>query len=653
MALLAADLPILAGDAPSSDRLLTDAAAALKLRRDQDIPWWAIELLDLHHGSPEWRVRRICRYGRPRLPRLWNVLAEMVRTAEETVMRQPIERWRDLCYDHTDHDTWQGDDIANLVRNAALRSPRAFTALCDLRDDELLPIVLKDFHLEMLRAMRMTRRPAMIQAFWGAGKSWISSLLVPLLDWAEWPAATEGRIYLDEDLSRKWTGKLMQVVEDNDCLHRVFPWIAKPERSDPGHKIWGLDGFAIKGNPIRQRSFEGHTIGSSKTGFRFNRTGIDDVVNDKQAHTPSIQDRNLDYIKTMVLTMRQRIQDQSRRRSRYGTVFPGVYTIGTPFDRIDVNVRLEREYREKGWKTVRIPIFAGGRPRWPELCTPHYLQDLREEMGPRAFAMRCELKVGGLDQAMFPEHLVDWALKDGRADSETFTWCAVPEHTRLIVGFDPGSGRRPTHHGAKYPAFAVYGLRDLTWWKPQYPGAGQMLRDGGFTPQPPDLCHHLVQWGRLEGAGFHAQCERLADLARVYSCPVAVEDNGVQQAYAEQIRSIAPDVPVLCHTTSWNKRDPGQGVEQFEPILRNHRLVIHAQDAPPDTVRALRDELVGWPTWNFSDLVMALWIARHQFALHVLVAQPAAVQQTSRMPAYVQRFTRPMPGRFADSYGRR
>jgi hypothetical protein len=101
---------------------------------------------------------------------------------------------------------------------------------------------------------------------------------------------------------------------------------------------------------------------------------------------------------------------------------------------------------------------------------------------------------------------------------------------------------------------------------------------------------------------------------------------------------IAPDVRVICHTTGDNKRDPIQGVDQFEPILLNHRLVIHADQAPGEHVKALREELVGWPTWNFSDLVMALWIARHQFALNIHVNQP--VQATRRpMPDYVQRFT--------------
>lgn len=635
-------------------RRLSDAAVAVRLRSDQDIPWWAIELLDLPPGSDLSRVRSITRYGRPRFAGVWNLFAELVERAERTVMQRSLEEWRELCRSDTAADGTVGD-VGRIIRDAALFNPRAFCALCDIRDEEQIAIVPKDFHLQMLVAMRMTRRPAMIQAFWGSAKSWNSSILVPLLDWAEWPGATEGRIYLDEDQSRKWTGKLMQTVEENDALHALFPWIDKPTRGDTGFKIWGFDGFAIKGNPVKVRSFEGHTIGSSKTGFRYSgRVGIDDVVSDKEAHTPSIQERNLRYIKALVVSMRQRLRSSRRERSRYGTVFPGMFTIGTPYDQADVNVQLEREYREKGWKTLRVPIFVGEdkRPRWPELCSPAYLAELREEMGPRAFRLRCELKVGGVEHSIFPEELVDIALKDGRSDPFTFTWCVVPEHTKLIIGFDPGSGRRPTHHGARYPAFAVYGVRDLSWWMPQHPSTTSLFRDGGLVPPPPDLCHHVVQWGRLEGLGFHSQCQRLADLARVYNCPVAVEDNGVQQAYADQISAIAPDVSVICHTTGDNKRDPVQGVEQFEPILRNERLVIHAQDAPGDMVRALRDELIQWPG-PFTDLVMALWIARHQYALHVSVSQPLRVSPQAPLPSYVQRFVTGIPDRFAGrSYGR-
>ncbi len=95
----------------------------------------------------------------------------------------------------------------------------------------------------------------------------------------------------------------------------------------------------------------------------------------------------------------------------------------------------------------------------------------------------------------------------------------------------------------------------------------------------------------------------------------------------------------ICHTTGLNKRDPSQGVDQFEPILLNKRLIIHADGAPSENVKALRDELVGWPTWNFSDLVMALWIGRHQFALHIQESAPVAVTRRP-MPDYVRRFTR-------------
>jgi len=482
----------------------------------------------------------------------------------------------------------------------------------------------------------------MIQAFWGGGKSYISSTVVPLMDWAEWPGATEGRIYLDEDTVKKWTGRLMQEVESNEALHQLFPWVRKPERSDPGFKIWSYDGFSIGGNPIRQRSFEAHTIGSSKTGFRYSgRTGIDDVVNPKEAATGSIQDRNLEYIKSVALTTRQ--QSVHRRdRSKYGTVFSTIYTVGTPYDRNDVNVRLEREYRERGYKVVRIPIFIGDdpdRPRWPERDTPDRIRVMREEMGTRAFNMRCRLKVGGREHSLFPETAVDWAIKDGRAAEDRWRWCVVPAQTKVIVGFDPGTGKRPSHHGAKYPAFTVYGLRDVRPFQPSTVN----LRDFGPgvapPPAPPELFHHVIQWGRLEGLGFHGQCQKLVELSRTYNCPVAFEDNGQQVAYGDEIRKIAQDVRTFSHTTGLNLRDPVQGVEQFEPILANQRLIIHADGAPPDAVKAIREELVGWPTWNFSDILMSLWVGRYQFALHIQASEPARVVQRE-VPDYVRRFTR-------------
>jgi hypothetical protein len=628
-------------DSPTWESQLTDAGYALHLRRDQDIPWWAVSLLDLRDPA-EQRVRSISNYHRIRFPRMWNTLADLVTRAEQTVMTKSIEEWRDLCYNDTDKDGTPGP-IATIIRDAALYAPRAFVSLTDIRDEEDNPIVLKDFHLDMLNAMRRISRPAMIQASWGLGKSWNSSTIVPLMDWGEWPTATEGRIYLDEDLIKKWTGRLMQLVEENDSLHKLFPWIRKPNRNDPGYKIWSNDGFAIGGNPIKQRSFEAHTIGSSKTGLRFFRTGIDDVVSDKEAATASIQDRNLAYIKRVALTTRQILK---RPRSKYGTVFPGIYTVGTPYDRGDVNVQLEDEYRLKGYKVLRIPIFLANdpsRPRWPERDTVASIRQMKEEMGARAFNMRCLLQVGGREHSLFPETDVDWALKDGRADADKAQWCQVPPNTRLIIGFDPASGNKVQHHGARYPAWVVYGLRDMTDWLPQHP-----MRDHGPNGPPPqqrDLFHHVIQWGRMEGYGFHSQCQKIAELARVYQCPVAFEDNTTQAAFGDEIAKLDPGIKTFSHTTGLNKRDPAQGVDQFEPLFTNHRVIIHADGAPPDIVKGLRDELVNWKgstekTSGFTDLVMALWIARYQFSLHVQQAQPLPASRRP-IPSYAARFQQP------------
>ena len=627
---------------------LTDAALALQLKPYEQLPWWAIELLDLDESHELARSRKLLRFGRPRFNRMWNNLAELLRMAEERVMRQPIEAWRELAYNDTADE--KPGKIAALVRDAALRNTRAFVQLCDIRDEDDEQVVLMDFHLAALAAMRRSDRPACILLPYAHGKSWLSSELVPLLDWAEYPSATEGRIYLDEDLAKKWTGRLQQRVEENENLQHLFPWIRKPRRNDPCFKIWSTEGFAIGGNPIKQRSFEPHTIKSSKTGFRFSRTGIDDVVSDKEAATVSIQDGYESYIKAVALSMRK---SSRRPRSKYGTAFPGFYLAGTLYDRNDVNYRTFREYKDKGFKTLRRDVFIGGddtRVIWPDMVPLSKVLEFKDEMGVRAFNMRLRNLVSGREHSMFPEREVDMALRDGKTPDlsgqplEMFEWCKVPPNTKLMIGFDPGSGNRPTHHGARYPAWVLYGMNDRSRYQAQHPSV--LLRDYEVpvNPQQRDLMHHVIQWGRMEGKGFHSQCALLADIARAYNCPIAVEDNGTQKAYADEIAKISPEVRIYCHTTSDNKRDPNQGVDQFEPILHNQRLVIHALNAPQDLVKALREEFINWKgstekSSGFTDLIMALWIARHQFNLHVQVSQP--VQVTRRpLPAYVNRFTR-------------
>lgn len=298
-------------------------------------------------------------------------------------------------------------------------------------------------------------------------------------------------------------------------------------------------------------------------------------------------------------------------------------------------------------------MFVGGdttRVIWPDMVPLSKVIEFKDEMGVRAFNMRLRNLVSGREHAMFPEREVDMALRDGKQldtegrPLEACEWCKVPANTKLMIGFDPGSGNRPQHHGARYPAWVLYGMRDTSRYMPSHPSV--MLRDTELPsgPQQRDLWHHVIQWGRMEGYGFHRQCTTLADIARAYNCPIAVEDNGVQGAYAEEIAKISPEVRIYCHTTSDNKRDPNQGVDQFEPILHNGRLVIHAAAAPLDLVKALREEFINWKgstekSSGFTDLIMALWIARHQFNLHVQTAQPVTVTRRA-LPSYVERFTR-------------
>jgi hypothetical protein len=633
-------LPVASAEVESR---LTDGGFRARALVDAEIPWWAIELVDLLKSDPLFRARQILRHTRPRGATLWNMFAQLLELAEKP-LQQPIEKWRELAYNDTDPDG-TGGKIATVIREAAMADPRSFVAFCDIRDEEDEPIVLKQFHLEALKLMRQKREPACVLLPYAHGKSWLSSELVPLMDWAEWPRATEGRIYLDEDLAKKWTGRLQQRVEENESMQRLFPWIRKPKRGDTCFGIWSTEGFAIGGNPIKQRSFEPHTIKSSKTGFRFNRTGIDDVVSDKEAGTVSIQDGYESYIKAVALTMRKVTK---RQQSKWGTVFPGFYLCGTLYDRNDVNYRLFKEYREKGNPVLRRDVYIDNDPTrviWPEVVPVSAIQGFKDDMGIRAFNMRLRNQVGGREHAMFPEQEVDCALRDGRTDDERFAWCVVPPQTPLMIGLDPGSGNRPSWHGARYPAWAVYGARDRSRYQAIHPS--QALRDTGDPiplQQQHDIEHHLIQWGRMEGYGFSRQCQTVVDLARFYNCPVAVEDNGVQIVWAQEIAKIAPDIRVICHTTGENKRDPQQGVDQFEPIVHNRRLAIHAEGAPAEMVKAVREEFIAWKgstekSGGFSDILMALWIARHQFALHVQVAQPVKVTYRP-VPLHVQRFQR-------------
>lgn len=609
---------------------LSPRAHWAKALTDAEVPWWAISLLDLKPYTDEQRVRRSMQEGkRPGLntDAFWSTWADIIALANSTVMTKSMDEWIDEAHRQTNLETGEGSPFTNVVRDAALSSPRAFCYFINLCDDDGHVIVLKDFHLRTLRAMRQTEVACILLPF-EHGKSFLGSMVVPLMDWAEWPDCTEGRIYLTQSHEKKWIRRLMDQVANNVRLHKLFPWVRKPVKGDAGYQVWSTQGFAIGGRSIGDLSFEPLTAKAGATGNRYHRVGCDDWETSKGAASVPEQETLKEYLFTGPMTMPQ----TTTHRSKYGTKFPSFYIDGTMFNRNGVNFEAFERFKELGHKALRIDIYPNGKPErgviWPEFRGEAWVAAKKRELGIRRFNMRCRNIVGGSTHAVFPPEKVRYAECDGTNGRPPYAWCVVPPAVRTLIGFDPGSGK--ITRDSKNPALVVYGKRvDRT---------PVMLRDDRGDHTPEDIeWHHVIEWRRLEGYSFVQQCDFIADRARFYNCPAAIEENTLQIAYSEYIAKVYPDVKCVSHTTNVNKRDPKQGVEQFEPLFLNDRIIIHAQGAPQHEMIALREELLSFPG-RYTDLVMALWVARFQYQLTEIHDRP--IEVTRSTPSYVNRYTR-------------
>ena len=581
-----------------------------------EIPWWAVWLLELAPDSFEWEVRKVQDNG-------WRL------DKQHYDMRAAEAAWSDIVRRaQTLAGRFSAVDVArqepDLCRRAALTSPRAFCELADLRDDEDQPIRLMGFHV---RTVNTIRRNSLVVALLPAfhGKSSLSTVVIPCLDWAEQPESTQIRAYQTvKSFSIPMTRKIMDVVENHQAIKVLFPWIRRPERGDPCEKMWSTNGFSIGGKQVVEYSFRPVTPGASTVGIRGDRVIADDWVTEMNCSTPQTQDRYHHYFHSGIMTMRRRTEWKSKYLTKWGTAA----AVGTIYDRQDYLARISKEWRaepitEKGVKrkVLRFSVYphlhsrSRGEVLWPYKRPLDWVTDQEAELGRRGFRMRFLNLPMEDDEVVFTER----AVKDALSDAWEFG--KQPPDSRVIIGYDPGKGTKAKGRspGAKFPACVVLAFR-------QDPVNAERT-----------YCH-IVEWHRWS-VSQPEQIRRLVAISRQYESSVVVEDNATQKSYSEWIAEIAPDVRCINHTTGAVKHDVRDGVESFQPLFDNGLMVIHTRGAAQADIKAISDEWLEWPQGRYTDLVMACWMARYQYKrLNAGVRMLAA----STRPQFIER----MPGRY-------
>lgn len=594
---------------------------------DGDVPWWALRAVEPRDET--------------------EALALSLRLRGVTLRGRHLDAFRalvsrvHLAVVPLDPAFWVRFE-PRLMAHLALSDPRSFVQLCGLTDDQGLPLVLADFQVRGINDMR-THKEVLILWPFEHGKSFHSSITVPLMDWAEEPESTQIRVYYADVFKTKFTRKLMWAIRGGwPRLNLLFPHIRKPMtkaqknnlarppacdpapgEDDPCAGYWSTDAVSIGGKRNPDASWRPLTAASGQTGWRAWRVICDDLVNQRNASSPKVQDYLEEYFNSGVATMPADVIDVvSAYRTRWGTL--GV--VGTLFNPNDLGCRLYDAWlHDRSRKVRKLDIYPRGpeppegqdEPEvlWPARKPYAKVLELRGRLGWLAFDMRCRnIPHRGAANRTFTRADVDRAF----VDLPYGTLPASPQFRPLrdgeampqnhwLIGFDPAKGKRTKY--AKNPAAVLLCV------------AG----DTGY--------YHIVRWLRMVGLNQLRQTEILLDWARQYRCPIALEANYDVDVYRDHVRDLDPSVRLICHTTGENKRDPEDGVSSLISPFENGAVRIHARGCPPEERQALLDELCHWPNGLYSDLVMALWVAKFNLKEYARGLVQASRQVT---PVYVR-----------------
>jgi hypothetical protein len=566
-----------------------------------EIPWWAVWLLEFPKGHPAAEVRWRFDYARG-TDRLKD--ASVTREHIEMIWSDMLRRAQVLAGRFNPLDVARSEP--DTMRHVALKSQRAFCELTGLMGDDQELLRLMGFHV---RVIRMIRGQPLSIALLPAqhGKSALSTMVIPLMDWAEQSESVSIRAYqTQKDFSVPMTRKIMDVVENNQEIKILFPWIRRPERGDPCEKMWSTNGFSIGGKRVVEYSFRPVTPGASTVGIRGDRIIADDWVTEKNCSTAQIQERFYHYFHSGVMTMRRKTE----WKSKYGTLWGTAAAVGTIYDRQDYLARLHKEWKalidkgDPGRRVLRFSVYPGlharqrGQVLWPYKRPLDWVRGEEAELGRRGFRMRYLNLPMEDDEVVFREQSVKDALSD------EWEFGQAPPGSRVIIGYDPGKGAKRGGHspGAKFPACVVLAFRP--------------------DPQNPARVYcHIVEWHRWS-VPQPEQIRRLIAISVRYQSSIVVEDNATQRSYSEWIAEIAPEVRVINHTTGAVKHDVNDGVESFQPLFDNGLMIIHTRGAAQADIKALADEWMEWPQGRYTDLVMACWMARYQFKLLDRTSRP-------------------------------
>lgn len=403
-------------------------------------------------------------------------------------------------------------------------------------------------------------------------------------------------------------GGIKRELTGNEVLNSLYgPF--KPEESS-GYP-WTMTTLRVRGNTdTHQKTNSVHAYGWSSTdvmGNRFKCFLGDDFVTEDNSDTPE---------------KRLRIKNKEETEwnpTLVGAGNPRFIYMGTPMFYDDAfegklsrasdylgpeDWRKPSEVDKSGLVFIRRNAEKGRKPGqtlWPLKADSDFLEE-KKHRGYVNYLRRYCCVVGDPETQIFKQVAIEGGIEEntsmyypGCLDKNRSLGEADPSW-RVICGADPSSGKKTGASGQF--AHVVLGVEPK-----------------GETYHLIDLFTGPVPMSRREDYGDPKDAKSQVGTIihrhhKYHAAMTVIEDNAQQHAWITTVRDADPTVRLKKHTTGRQKVDKEVGVESMAGIIESGRLRLpygdkHARKATDKLI----EQLVRYPHFSYSDLVMALWFA--------------------------------------------
>lgn len=493
-------------------------------------------------------------------------------------------------------DTLSNQHASDLERWALLQlllQPGMEEAFLARYFSERLEAKLEDFHMRLINtALNEPRGLVLFPA--QHGKTTLISGLLPILEMIRNPNTRIAIIAKNDDEATAIMSSIQAELEQNELLKQDYgPF--RPDSGDPMRK-WSTTFLSLR---QRTRLGKEHTLavfgaGSRQIlGWRTDWVICDDVVTEKNSATEDQRAKHVTWFNDCVAT--------SPQKKKAGAFAGRITVVGTMFHPRDLYATIKEKADSKGvlvYKSHREDAIRDWETKsvlWPAVWTWEEMMDIRASEGTLSFNKRYRNEpVDESEQPFREDHLRGGGElpRGGRHPGclnryRVMGPGGIEDHWSIFQALDPAVG---TGKNSKFVGHIVFGVDKA---EPRKIYIVEINRDQLTVPQQRD---RIIETHLKYPNMMLSITEKNAYQA------------GLRQIIDERCQQLGIVLRIEEHTTGQNKQDPEIGIPSLSVVTENAELDIPYGN--PESIRKaemLLEELIQYPFFKYSDLLMALW----------------------------------------------